>query len=236
MEFFPVPVAGFITTLLLNQSLWFKDDLISAVPRAFVYPFLLAFLYYLLHESWLIIALIIVLEGLFYPPILLISLGILCLRLRSNYFLLAVFLGLGLVVMLPYSLDSSKFAPVITASQAWAMPELWREGRHPFFDKNFAKFWLIGQHSGILPPLMPPLIWIGLFFPVIQRYQSHFPLFCLIKQKIKLLPEIIAVSLALYFLAHIVLLKLFFPTRYTVHTLRIVMAFAAGITLTVVFG
>jgi len=38
----PVPTAGFIATLLLNQSLWMKDDLVSA-PRAFVYPLFLAF-------------------------------------------------------------------------------------------------------------------------------------------------------------------------------------------------
>lgn len=234
LEFFPVPSAGFITTLLLNQSLWFKDDLISATPRAFIYPLLLAFFYYLLKESWLIICLIIVLQGFIYPPLLLISLGILCLRLRNNYFLLAGFLGLGLLVMCPYALASSKFGPVITVTQAWQMPELWTEGRHPFFDTNPWRFWLIGQHSGILPPLMPPLIWLGLFFPLILRYKSRFPLVGLVKSKITLLQQVIIVSLTLYFVAHALLLKLFFPTRYTVHSFRIVMAFAAGITLTVI--
>ncbi|WP_199327947.1 hypothetical protein [Cylindrospermum sp. FACHB-282] len=233
LELFPVPSAGFITTLLLNQSLWFKDDLVSATPRAFIYPLFLAFLYYLLRESWLIICLIIILQGLFYPPLLLISLGILCLRLRSNYFLLVACLGLGFLVMLPYALASSKFGPVVTATQAWKMPELWTGGRHPFFDQNPGRFWLIGQHSGILPPLMPPLIWIGLFFPLVMRYRFRFPLVSLVKLKIRLLPEIIIVSLTLYFAAHFLLLKLFFPTRYTVHTFRIILAIAAGITLIV---
>ncbi|WP_193200078.1 hypothetical protein [Nostoc sp. MG11] len=233
LEIFPVPIAGFISTLLLNQSLWFKTDLVSATPKSFVYPLLLAFLYYLLRESWLILCLIIVLEGLFYPPLLLICLGILLIRLRSNYFLLAALLGLGFLVMLPYAIASSEFGPVVTAFQAKMMPEFWREGRHPFFDNNPGKFWLIGQHSGILPPLMPPLIWIGLLLPVVLRYSFRFPLVNLIKNKVTILPQIVIVSLTLFFAAHTFLLKLFFPTRYTIHTLRIVMAIAAGITLTV---
>ncbi|MBW4689799.1 MAG: hypothetical protein KME40_33100 [Komarekiella atlantica HA4396-MV6] len=233
LKIFPVPTAGFISTLLLNQSLWFKTDLVSATPKSFVYPLLLAFLYYLLCESWLIICLIIVLEGLFYPPLLLICLGILLIRLRSNYFLLAALLGLGFLVMLPYAIASSEFGPVVTASQAKMMPEFWREGRHPFFENNPWRFWLIGQHSGILPPLMPPLIWIGLLLPMVLRYASRFPLVNLVKNQITILPQIIIVSLTLFFAAHAFLLKLFFPTRYTIHTLRIVMAIAAGITLTI---
>ncbi|MGM3308039.1 hypothetical protein ACSQ6I_19030 [Anabaena sp. WFMT] len=233
LEFLPVPSGGFISTLLLNQSLWFKDDLVSATPRAFIYPLLLAFLYYLLRENRLMISLIIVLEGFLYPPLLFISLGILIVRVRKNYLLLAGYLGLGIIAMLPYALTSSEFGPVVTAAQAWQMPEHWTEGRHPFFDQNPWRFWLIGQHSGILPPLMPPLIWFGLFFPWVLKSRSRFPLVSLINKKIILFKQVTIVSLVLYFAAHIVLLKLFFPTRYTVHTFRIIMALAGGITFTV---
>jgi hypothetical protein len=232
LEIFPVPLAGFISTLLLNQSLWFKSDLVSATPKAFVYPLLLAFLYYLLRKSWLTICLIIVLEGLFYPPLLLICVGILLMRSRGDYLWLIVILGLVFVVMLPYAIASSEFGPVVTASQAWKMPEFWPGGRHPFFDPNPWRFWLIGQHSGILPPLMPPLIWMGLLLPVVVKYSSQFPLVNLIKSQVKIFPQIVIVSLTLFFAAHLFLLKLFFPTRYTIHPLRIVMAIAASIALT----
>ncbi|MBD2363036.1 hypothetical protein H6G36_17895 [Anabaena minutissima FACHB-250] len=234
LKIFPVPGAAFITTLLLNQSLWFQSDLVSATPRSFVYPLLLAFFYYLIRSSWLIICLIIMLSGLFYPPLLFICLGVLFIRLRHNYFLLVAIAVLAFLVMSPYILASSEFSPVVTATQAWMMPELWTEGRHPFFDDNPAKFWLIGQHSGILPPLMPPLIWMGLFFPMVQRKLDKFPLVRIVNTEVKILLQIIIVSLILFFAAHTFLLKLFFPTRYTVHTLRIVMAIAAGITLTVI--
>jgi hypothetical protein len=149
LELLPVPTAGFIASLLLNQSLWFRDDLVSATPRAFVYPLFLAFLYYLLRFSLLPCLVAIALEGLFYPLLVFISLGILFVRLwdwqrwlprleqnRSNYLLFAAGLGVASLVMLPYALASSKFGPLVTATQAMAMPEFWPGGRHPYFDNN----------------------------------------------------------------------------------------------------
>ena len=46
-----VPFAGFLTALLLNISLWMRDDVVSATPVAFAYPLLLAFVYYWLKRS-----------------------------------------------------------------------------------------------------------------------------------------------------------------------------------------
>lgn len=232
LEIFPVPLAAFISTLLLNQSLGFKSELISATPRSFLYPLLLAFLYYLIRESWVRVCLVIVLAGLFYPIVLFIAIGILILRRPKNYALLATILGLGFLALLPYALMTSEYGPSVSGSQALTMPEYWPDGRHPFFDHNPWKFWFIGQHSGILPPLLPPFIWLGLFLPIVLRYSSRFPLVRLVNSNIKLLLQIVIISLIFYFAAHALLLKLFFPTRYTVHTLRIVLALASGITLT----
>ncbi|WP_242056460.1 MULTISPECIES: hypothetical protein [unclassified Nostoc] len=233
LEIFPVPLAAFISTLLLNQSLWFKSDLVSATPRSFLYPLILAFLYYLVRESWVSICLVIVFAGLFYPILLFICLGILLLRMPKNYILLATILGLGFLAILPYAFMAAQYGPSVSGTQALTMPEYWPDGRHPFFNDNPWKFWLIGQHSGILPPLLPPFIWMGLFFPMVLQHCDRFPLIRLVNSKIKLLLQIVIVSLILYFAAHALLLKLFFPTRYIVHTIRIVMAIASGITLTV---
>ncbi len=246
LQLLPVPTAGFIATLLLNQSLWFRDDLASATPRAFVYPLFLAFLYYLLRFSLLPCLVAIALQGLFYPVLVFISLGILCLRLwdwqhwsarfkqnRSYYFLCAAGLGVAFVVMLPYAMASSKFGPLVTATQARAMPEFWPEGRHPFFQHNPWMFWLFGEHSGVLQPLLLPLICIGLLLPVLLRNPSRFPLARQVLNTVTVLPQIVLVSLGLFLAAHALLLKLFFPSRYTEHTLRVVMALAAGIALTV---
>ena len=245
LQLFAVPAAGFIASLLLNQSLWFRDDLASATPRAFVYPLFLAFLYYLLRRSFLPCLVVIALQGLFYPPLGFISAGILFVRLwdwqrwpprieqnRSNFLLCVAGLGVACLVMLPYALATSKFGPLVTAVQARAMPEFWPGGRHPFFQDNPGKFWLVGQHSGLLPPLLPPLIWTGLLLPVLLRNPSRFPLVRQVKS-VTVLPQIVLVSLGLFLAAHALWLKLFFPSRYTGHTLRVVMAIAAGIALVV---
>ncbi|NEP08961.1 MAG: hypothetical protein F6K14_01650 [Symploca sp. SIO2C1] len=80
LEILPVPVAGFMAAVMLNQNLWIEDDLVSATPRAFIYPLLLGFLYYLLRGSLLPCLGAIALQGLFYPQSVLISSGVLVLR------------------------------------------------------------------------------------------------------------------------------------------------------------
>ena len=75
LEIIPIPVAGFVSMVIFNQSLWMDGDLASATPRAFIFPLFFAFIFYLLkwHENnWkngaITCSLIIILEGLFYQP------------------------------------------------------------------------------------------------------------------------------------------------------------------------
>ena len=244
LQLLPIPAAAFITTLLLNQSLWFRFDLVSATPRAFVYPLFLAFLYYLLCRRWLLVCITIALQGWFYPPFVLLATGLLWVRVwRWPLFPIRLALKPGqimwfavlpslmaLLVSLPYAIASAEFGPVVTGAIARGMPELWPGGRHPFFDSDPWKFWLIGTHSGFLPPLLPPLIWAGLGLPFVLRQPSRFPLVRLVRPD-PILMQIVFISISFFFAAHALLLKLFFPTRYTGHTLRIVMAIAGGMTL-----
>src|SRR5262245_26107305 len=51
MQILRVPAAGFVGSLLLNQSLWMRNGLVSATPRAFISPLLLAFMYFCLRRS-----------------------------------------------------------------------------------------------------------------------------------------------------------------------------------------
>ncbi len=245
LQLFPIPISGFVAMLLLNQSLWFRDDLSSATPRAFVYPLFLAFLYYLLRHIRLGVIATIVLQALIYPPLVFITIAVLFLRLwnwergrtqfhreRLPFFALAA--GLGFLALLPYAVSSAQFNPIVTKAEALAMPELYPGGRHPYFDPNLWQFWLTGQHSGILPPLLPPLIWAGLALPIVAKNPVRFPLIRQLKNSVSVLVQTAIVSLGLFFAAHALWLKLFFPTRYTIHTWRMVMAIAAAITLTAV--
>ncbi|MGH2416435.1 MAG: hypothetical protein ACRDEA_22625, partial [Microcystaceae cyanobacterium] len=167
LQLFPVPIAGFIASLLLNQNLWLGDDLISACPRGFLNPLLLAFLYFWLKQSWLPALILLGLQGLFYPPAALISLGILFLQLwhwkqgrirlsniKHHYWLLMIGLGLTGAILLFYSSASSEFGPVVNWQQARAMPEFWPGGRSPFFEKNLWNFWI---RSAFPLSLNPPL-------------------------------------------------------------------------------
>ena len=81
VELLPIPISGFIGALLLNQTLWMRDDIVAATPVAFVYPLLLAFLYYLLKRNLLGVASAIALIGLFYPQCVFVCAGVLILQM-----------------------------------------------------------------------------------------------------------------------------------------------------------
>lgn len=248
MEIFPVPMAGFISTLLLAQNLSMRDDLVSATPRSFIFGFFLAFLYYLLRQSLIPCLLTIALVGLFYPPFLFIIAGILIFRLwrwegkrpylsqhRRDYVFSAAGLLTCLLLMLPYALSSSQFGPTVTGVVARQLPGLAETGRIPFFSDDLISFWLFNQHSGLIPNVLEhPLNIIGLFLPIIRRYPQRFPLTKKVTSNITILSQIILASGAMFFLAHLLLYKLFAPSRYTRYTLKFVLIIATGVVLVVI--
>jgi hypothetical protein len=244
-----VPSAAFIGSLLLNQSLWMQDDLISATPRAFLYPLLLAFLYYLSKRSWAKALTILALQGLFYPSVVFISLGILALGLidwrdgrpklfreRSAYLVFAGGVAVTAVVMIAYAWKSSGFGPVVTANEARLMPEFAADGRMRVFHETFWEFWISGQNSGIAPltSLMPFTICSALLLPVLMRFPKRFPLVEQISPNIKLLTQLAVASIVMFLAAHAVMFKLYLPSRYTQHTSRVILSIAAGVTLIII--
>ena len=245
IQILPIPTAGFITTLLLNQTISMRDDLVSSTPRSFIYLLFLAFLYYLLRRSLLLCLGAIALSGLFYPPLLLIVAGILILRLwrckgkiphlsenKFDYVLCATGLALSFLVMLPYASSSSEFGPVIADIEARSLPAFSEKGRIPFFDDNPLLFWIFGQHSGLLPNVLEhPVTLIGLLLPILLRYPYRFPKALHVTSNVTLLPQILLASFGIFLAAHALLYKLFAPARYTRYTFRLVLILAAGIAL-----
>ncbi len=246
MEILPVPIAGFIATLLLNQSLWMTDDLASATPRAFLYPLFVVFMYYLLQRSLLPCAVAIALLGLFYPQCVFICAGVLILRLlrledgrlrlspdRQDYWLCATGLGVSLLVLLPYALTPNKFGPAYTAAQAKQIPDFWK-GKSAVFQRDLWRFFITGKRSGMfgLPVFTPPTLCLGLLLPVLLRFGSKFPLSRYLTPSLMLLPQIILASIGMFFAAHALLFKLHLPSRYTSYTFRLLLTIATGIALT----
>ncbi|WP_341732639.1 hypothetical protein [Microcoleus sp. EPA2] len=247
LEILPVPMTGFIASLLLNQHMWMTDDLASTTPRAFIYPLFLAFLYYLLRRSLLPCLGAIALIGLFYPPYALVAAGILVLRLldwekgslrlsrdRTNYLFCTTGLGVVFLVMLPYALDKSEFGPAYTAAEAKTMPEFAPQGRNAFFRPNPLDYWLTGRGSGMFPkslftPVTHCAAWL---FPLLLVWRSHFPVAKQIQSNIWLLLQLFLASLVMFLAAHATIFKLYQPGRYTAYSLRFIVVFLSAIALT----
>ncbi|MEG4211760.1 hypothetical protein [Microcoleus sp. S13_B4] len=249
LEMLPVPMTGFIASLLLNQHMWMTDDLASTTPRAFIYPIFLAFLYYLSRTSLLPCLGAIALIGLFYPPYALVAAGILVLRLlswknggwrlsgdRTNYLFCTTGLGVIFLVMLPYALDNSEFGPTYTAAEAKQMSEFAPGGRNAFFRPNPKDYWLTGRGSGMFPKSLftPVTHCVGLLFPLLLFLRSAFPLANQIQSKIWLLLQLFLASSAMFFAAHATIFKLYQPGRYTAYSLRFIVVFISAIVLTLI--
>ncbi|MBD2459443.1 hypothetical protein H6G89_00155 [Oscillatoria sp. FACHB-1407] len=238
LDLFPIPLSAFIGSVILTQSIWIEDDLISATPRAFLYPFLFAFLYYLLKRSLLPCLVAIALQALFYPQLALVEAGVLTIRLvswkngklalskdRFDYWVWFFGIGIVLGLVLTFSRDIGAFGPTPTPEQMRLMATFQDDGRSNFFDSNPLRFWLIGD-GGLSPILTLPIAWMSCLLPL--QIKRH-PLARFISPNIRILLDVLIPSLALFFLAHLLLLKLYVPSRYIQHSWRFIMPLAAGI-------
>ncbi len=249
MELFPVPVAGFMASLLLNQSLWMQDGLISATPKAFVYPLFLPLLYYLLHKNTLVTGMFIALLGLFYPQYVLIVVVILLLQSmeckqgrirlkipRQKIIFVGSNLAISCLILLFYALSSSEFGPTLSASEARQLPEFMPGGRSQFFINDSWAFWLHGRSGiGLSAILTPVIMSLGFLLPILLKLPQLFPLAASVLPCIRILLDLVGAALILFFAAHGLLFKLHLPSRYTQHSLRMVMAWAAAIAITLLF-
>jgi hypothetical protein len=243
LQIFPLPVAGFWSSLFVNQLIWLNDDLVSASPRAFIYPLFSAFLYYLIKERFFELLIAIALIGLFYPQVLLVELAILTVRLfrlptksiklssnKKDYLIWLTAVIIVCPILLSYALVKSEFSPVVTAIQMQQMPEFNLHGRSQYFVINPILFFLNGS-SGLSLPIFPTIVWISLSLPWVLK--SQLPLAKLIQPKIKILWEVLLASLLMFILAHLLLPKLHLPSRYTYHSFKLTMAITSGIVIVI---
>jgi hypothetical protein len=247
LEILPIPFAGFVAALLFNQNMWLQDGVASATSRAFAYPLFFAFLYYLFRRSLVGTCLTIILMSWFYPSFVLIFAGVLFLQLwriegylpklnrdKKIYIFSCVGLLVSLVVLLPYLLSSSEYGPTTTLEQARQLPEFISGGRASFFhDDDPWRFWFNATRSGIKLPsaLMPDLAYGGLLLPFLIKFPNKFPLSQKIKPQLGYFNNLLLVSFGLFFAAHAFLFKLYLPSRYTQHSLKVVVIIAASIAL-----
>jgi hypothetical protein len=243
----PIPLCGVLTTLILNQNIWLKDDLVSATPRAFVYPLFAAFLYYLLRRATVPCLVAIALQGLIYPQLVLVELVVLTLRLlrwhkgrvriggdRQQSWLWGLSVGLVAVILLAFSIGvTAEVGDLVTSEQMRAMPEFGLGGRRPYFGVAPLQFWFAGA-SGLRLPLFPPVIGVGLVLPFLLRHRLARPSAVLqqVRPDVTVLAQVLLSSVSLWAAAHLLFPTLYLPSRYSFYSLRIVLAIATGIVLT----
>jgi hypothetical protein len=254
IELLPLPFTGFVASLLLNQNLWLQDGLISGTPKAFAPPLLVAFLYYYLRRSIFGVSLTILLFGLFYPSLVFLCCGLLAISLfslknwqikfsqkKSDYTFAFTGLIVGFLILLPFAIATSEFSPIISVAQARNLPEFMAGERAAFFnDKNPWDFWFNGSRSSLKIPsaLMPPLAYFVLFFSIIKQRNKvkDREIDCLtVNPQITIFLRSLLVSLVVFFLAHLLIFNLHLPSRYTQHSLRIVVIITASIVLTFIW-
>src|SRR5262249_49249912 len=244
MKLFPVPSAAFVSSLLLNESLWMRNGIVSGTPRAFISPLFLMFLFFVLNGSMAGTIVMIVLMALFFPSIMFIALGTFCLRLirvdrrrlslsrdRRDYILCVAVLAAAAVVLFPFARRSSSFGPVVTADEARAMPEFLARGRMVVFRQGFVQRWLTGSHTAMFASAVfyPYTMLLGLALPLTVVFRRRLPLIARLSTKTTLLPRVIAASIVMYFAANALLFRLYLPSRFTVSSFRIILALASGI-------
>ncbi|MCU0547805.1 MAG: hypothetical protein MUC48_00525 [Leptolyngbya sp. Prado105] len=237
LALFPVPIAGFFSSVILLQSCWQRDDLASGSPRSFWAVLLAAFLYYLVKRSWIAIALVVILMALFCPLAAILIViwfglrGLWGLKTRSVQRAEWMILTVTIAMLLPYVFSQSEFAPTVNAAQARLMPEFQAGGRLPFFFENPWRFWFEGTDSGFQVSFNPVAIGLGLLLPGLAKFRKPE----LLKPDWIILPQIAGAGIVGFFLAHALFVKLHFPSRYITHSWRIAMAVAAGIVIAIAF-
>ena len=236
----PRHFTAFLSSLAISQLIWTNDDLISATPRAFIYPLLAAWFYYLAKENLLACLVLMLLMGLFYPQVLLVEIAILGIRLidykgkfylssdKTKYLWFFVALIVSAIALFPYILKDPQWVTV-SGSQMRQLPEFNSGGRTYFYGVGWLRFLFAGD-SGLCLPNFPPIIWLGFALPWILKKPLETVLG--ISPQIAILWQTVIASLMMFGLAHLLLLKIHLPSRYTYHTLRFVLAIAFAIVFT----
>ena len=239
LQILPIPIAGFVSSLLINQLMWLNDDIVSATARAFIYPLFAAWLYYLSLNQIIPCLILMLLQGLFYPHILLIEMTIFSLGLlkykpsfniklnqkKTAYIWWIAGFIITAIALYPVTQKPIELATTVTAMQMKQMPEFNLGGRSPFFGGGWLQYWLTGS-SGLSLPLFPTIVWSGLLLPFLLA--KKLPGANLVTDKINILTRVILASVIMFLLAHLLLPKLHLPSRYTYHTIRFVLAISSA--------
>ena len=200
----------------------------GGLSRGFAFPLLLAFLYFAMKKNTLSYTFVMILQAIIYPPIFVISLGIIGIEfLRKN-----ITIWKALPVILPAGLlyfviqHSTKFGEQINLIEAIHMPEFYSGARAPVFRGDIP---FTNSITGTLHSIFNSYnfnvsspFYLDAFFLL-----GLFALLVLVVfwKKISLPNELKALaisSIILFVLSFIMFSRLYLPSRYIAFTFPIV--------------
>ncbi len=236
-------VAAFFASLVLCLHSWTFHVYQALCPRAFFYPLLLAFLYYFQQKRYVVSAVIYCAQCLFYPPAAAISLGVVVLmkseglfsaRNRMREALHIVVLGVTgvlVAVVLHYvqynKIEDREFGPVISYAQMKILPEFQEGGKESFFYQvNDWEQWLMSKRAGIgmNMPLGVLIVLSVVLWGAFLRSRD--------RQGVPWIFKAVSGSSAVLFLAaYGILFVLYYPARYAMFTIPLVISvwFGCGV-------
>ena len=250
--------AGLLGSVLVAWYAWQYDHLPSGTPRAYMLPLLAAQLWAVAEHRRVLALGVAVLSALLYPPAAALCLGVLGLglvswhgrrpalsRTRADWLLFAAACLLVVVAVLPVRTTDARFGPQVSLEQARALPEFQQGGRESFFMSNPYLYWVRSRRSGLATHAEDPLFEssVPILFEL-AALAALLPLGVLVYRRqgrsTGLRPEgvvlarLLVASLVLFFLAHLVLFRLYLPSRYVSISLPLAFGLAAGLGLELV--
>jgi hypothetical protein len=252
----PEPVCAFLAAVLLSWYVWQVDDVASASPRSFL-PILVAQVWSLVTGRARLAVAFVALGAAFHPVAGALGVALLGTRLIkiqgwrpgvsrdwSAWGSFLVGAALVVVLLLPGQLQKSPFGPVVSVDQARAMPDFGMAGREFFFVDDAYAYWVAGGHSGFdlrardrvfSQPILFLYLQLALLLPLLLVFRPRIASVRQLSGQSRILLDLTLASMALFFLAHLLLFHLYHPSRYVKQSLPLVLAISAGLGLGILF-
>jgi hypothetical protein len=215
-------VAGFVAAMLFICDVFiigWEKHFQAGISRSFAYPLFISFVYYFVNKKPAKASINLALQSLFYPPIFLNSAflwAVSCMRkswlkeIKSSGILIAGFVVAGLIIVNSYTSSPPFLGPLMSGSEAKAMPEFGPDGRSDFFKGHLYEYLFMGRAGLNLDKVS---VYIALLIPM------AFVLGKRLFRVNRVVYDVIISSLILFIIAHVMLFKLHLPSRYVLYTL-----------------
>jgi MFS family permease len=250
----PAPSAAFLSTVLASWYFWQYGGIASGTPHAFTRPFLAALLWALVSERTRLAVGLVGASTLFYPTSGITGVALLAVRLlkirgrqlmltrdRSAWAALFVAAGLVALVLVHWQVATARFGPLLTADEARVMPEYGPGGNLSFFTDDRFRYWIASNHSGfnltrtdVLFPRVPiffEFLALAGLLPLLLITRRPRDVVGQLSRRSVILLQLVLASLCLYLVAHLLLFRLYLPSRYVTFSVPMVLAISGGLGL-----